>query len=70
MLIQIIYPWFLRGYKKLDFSSGYKIVGLKSGSSCYFKVRPINGTVKDKKTVSTQPLKNGAIENQLIKSAE
>ena len=54
----------------MDFSTGYKIVGLKSGSSYHLKLHPINGTVKDKKTVFTQPVKHETIENQLIKFAE
>ncbi len=43
--------------RKLDFSPEYNTVGLKSGSLCYRKIRPINGTVKDKKTVFTQSVK-------------
>ncbi len=42
---------------ELDFSPEYKTVGLKSSSFSHRKIRPINGTVKDKKTVFTQPVK-------------
>jgi len=45
----------------LDFSPEYKTVGLKSSSLCNRKIRPINGTVKDKKTVFTQSVKHGLI---------
>jgi len=40
--------------RELDFSPGCRIVGLKSSSLCHRKIRPINGTVKDNKTVITQ----------------
>ena len=40
--------------RELDFSPEYKIVGLKSSSLCHRKIRPINGMVKDNKTVITQ----------------
>ena len=43
--------------RELDFSHNYKIVGLKSGSLSHSKIRPINGTAKDKKTVFTLPIK-------------
>ncbi len=55
---------------ELDFSPEYKIVGLKSNSSCHSIIRLINGTANDKKTVFTQPVKHGTIENQFFKPAE
>ena len=40
--------------REMDLSPEYKTIGLKSSSLCHCKIRPINGTVKDKKTVFTQ----------------
>jgi hypothetical protein len=40
--------------KEMDFSPEYKTIGLKSSNLSHCKIRPINGTVKDKKTVFTQ----------------
>jgi hypothetical protein len=37
--------------REMDFSPEYKIFGLKSSSLIHRKIRPINGTVNDKKTV-------------------
>ncbi len=53
--------WLLNRERELDFSPEYKRIGLKSSSLYYRKIRPINGTVNDKKTVFTQPVKHGVI---------
>jgi hypothetical protein len=40
--------------RELDFSPEYKTARFKSSSLCHHKIRPINGTAKDKKTLFTQ----------------
>ena len=55
--------------RELDFSPEYKTVGLKSSSLCHRKIRPINGTVKDKQTVFTQTVKAGVSKTICIKDS-
>jgi hypothetical protein len=55
--------------REIDFSPEYKTIGLKSSSLCQSKIRPINGTVKDKKTVFTPSVKLGIKLNALTLQA-
>ena len=55
--------------RESDFSPEYKTVGLKSSNLCHRKIRPINGTVKDKKTVFTQSEKHDAKNKNMFTSA-
>ena len=56
--------------KTSDFSPEYEQVGLKSYSVWNSKIRPINGTAKDKNNIFAQLSKHEAIDNKHFKSTE